>query len=262
MYKSKIFYQYREKEIIQNIILKTGNETDSYHTKIEKYVTTKAYQFIKFHNPILEFKSYDIYSLPQLPKIIYVLVLTKTNTNHPYLLYLSLEDIYLTFLIPFGKERKQADSDIYYSALDECDLVEKMAMYILIEKSIMIRKRGILESDQFSLIQCSNITNCSKRYHEIDKMNITNSEKQKFKDIAREFYLHKAIEFLQYYFALLDNKEYDEAYEFLKGDDGKYFNKQRLNTFFKNTKAIIGHLEIFISLYELYFTAREKLFGY
>ena len=87
-------------------------------------------------------------------------------------------------------------------------------------------------------------------------------DKLKLKEKARDFYLQKAIEFIKTFFILLDNQNYDEAYEFLKGDSGKYFGKQRLNTFFKNTKSIIGHLEIFISLYQLFFYSRLNLFNY
>ena len=60
---------------------------------------------------------------------------------------------------------------------------------------------------------------------------------------------------------LLGAREYDEAWEFLKGTRGQYAGKQRLNTFFKNTKSIIGHLEIFVSLYEIFHMARGKLYG-
>ena len=96
--------------------------------------------------------------------------------------------------------------------------------------------------------------------HEIDKMHISQSEKQILKYKYNEAYLHKAIDFLSYYFNLLDNKDYDEALLFLKGGDSNHFGKQRLNTFFKNNKSIIGHLEIFITLYELYNETKNKLF--
>ena len=59
---------------------------------------------------------------------------------------------------------------------------------------------------------------------------------------------------------LLDNKKFDDAILFLKGNDGKLFGKQRLNTFFKNTKSIIGHLEIFIGLYEIYHDVKSSIF--
>ena len=46
--------------------------------------------------------------------------------------------------------------------------------------------------------------------HEIDKMRVTLSEKQALKNKYNEYYLHKAIDFLKYYFTLLDNKKFDD----------------------------------------------------
>jgi cystathionine beta-synthase len=73
---------------------------------------------------------------------------------------------------------------------------------------------------------------------------------------------------LKKYFDMLENKDYEEAKLFLKGGGtranykSKYFGKVRLNTFFKNTKNIIGHLEIFILMYQLLHQARMKLLKY
>jgi hypothetical protein len=98
--------------------------------------------------------------------------------------------------------------------------------------------------------------------HEIDKLRIGNAEKQELKARYANAYLDKALDFLKYYFDLLNRKEYEEAWEFLKGTKGKYKGRQRLNTFFKNTRSIIGHLEIFVSLYEIFHMARERLYGF
>lgn len=260
--KDTIFFRYQESSSIQNIIQTLSRRTgDSYQKCIENYMTTKSYQFIKTHNSRLDFKSYQIFTVPYLPGWLFALVLTKTNMNHPYMMFLNLKDRYITFLIPIGKEIRQAAIDDYYLAMETTTIPETTAIYILLEKTIIIRKRGIITSDQFSVVSCHNITNCVRRIHEIDKMRgITVIDKNKLKKKAEDFYLQKAIEFLQMYFAMLDNQEFTEAWEFLKGDDTKYFGKQRLNTFFKNTKTIIGHLEIFITLYELFFTARKRLF--
>jgi hypothetical protein len=147
----------------------------------------------------------------------------------------------------------------YFGAIDESNLVELTAILVLLEKTIYIRKLGIVDSKQFSLVNCSNISNCVKKIHEIDKMRISVLEKQNLKNKYNEYYLYKAVEFLKYYFDLLDTRNFNEALLFLKGGDSKHFGKQRLNTFFKNTQTIIGHLEIFISLYELYYTTKDKV---
>jgi hypothetical protein len=154
---------------------------------------------------------------------------------------------------------KQADIDVYQSVIPECNIAELEAIYLLLDKTIYIRKKGILDSRQFSLLDCSNISNCQKKMQEINKMQIGTTEKQELKAQYENAYLHKALDFLKYYFDLLSSKEYDEAWEFLKGNRGKYQGRQRLNTFFKNTRSIIGHLEIFVSLYEIFHMARERL---
>jgi hypothetical protein len=73
------------------------------------------------------------------------------------------------------------------------------------------------------------------------------------------------MELLNHYFTLLEQKNYSDAYDFLKGGKSKinkYYGKKRLNTFFKNNKSIMGHLEVFISLYELLHMSRMKLLNY
>jgi hypothetical protein len=248
-------------EIINNI------QGDDYRAKISHYMNVRAQQFITHHNKYLEFKEYEIYRHDFLPSnmkmnYLFAVILTKTNTNHPYLMFLNLDDKFITFLIPFGKDYKQADLDLYEGAIQEANLAELTAIYTLLDRTKYIRQKGILASKQFSLIECSNISNCIKKYHEIDKMSISANEKLEMKAHYREYYQQKALDFLIYYFKLLDAKKYDDAWEFLKGDDGQYAGKQRLNTFFKNTKNIIGHLEIFITLYEIFHTSRKKLFDF
>jgi len=258
MNKSQIFFKFREPVNLYNIINQI-TITNDYLKKIEIYLYNKAQQFVKYHNQNLDVKEFQIYTMPYLSRYIFALIITKTNSNHPYLVYFNLDDIIITFLIPFGGDSKQADSSTYYGALYESDIAEKTAILILPEKTILIRKLGIIDSKQFSLINCSNISNCIIKMREIDKMRISLSEKQSLKNKYNEYYLHKAIDFLKYYFTLLDNKKFDDAILFLKGNN-KLFGKQRLNTFFKNTKSIIGHLEIFISLYELYHETKDSIF--
>jgi len=260
MNKAQLFFTFRESSTLESTINQISGTAD-YSQKIISYSTTKGQQFIKFHNKYLDVRDCQLFTLQQyLPRYIFVLIQTKTNTNHPYLLFFNLDDIYITFIIPFGGDYKQADSSTYWGALDEANQIELTAIYILLEKTIYIRKLGIVDSRQFSLINCSNISNCIKKMREIDNMRVSVSEKQELRARYSEYYLHKAIDFLKYYFDLLENKNFDEAQLFLKGGDSKHFGKQRLNTFFKNTKSIIGHLEIFISIYELYHEARMMLF--
>lgn len=259
MNKSQLFFTFREPGTLETIINQTQTLSD-YSQKIIAYSTIKGQQFVKFHNKYLDVRDCQLFTLQQyLPRYIFVLIQTKTNTNHPYLLFFNLDDIYITFLIPFGGEFKQGDYSTYQGAIDEANRIELTAIYILLEKTIYIRKLGIVDSRQFSLINCANISNCIKKIREIEKMKISSSAKQELKAKYNEYYLHKAIDFLKYYFDLLETRNFDEALLFLRGGDSKHFGKQRLNTFFKNTKSIIGHLEIFISIYELYHNAKQTL---
>jgi len=261
MNKSQIFITFQEPKTIQQVVSQVPGG-DDFLTKLKIYMTSRANQFITSHNKLLAFKEYEIYKSAVLPNYIYAIVITKTNLNHPYMMFLDINSKLITFLIPFGKDYKQADIDAYRAAIPECTTAELEAIYLLLDKTIYVRKKGILDSRQFSLLDCINISNCQKKMHEIDKLRVGNADKQELKARYENAYLHKALDVLKYYFDLLGVKEYDEAWEFLKGTKGKYQGKQRLNTFFKNTRSIIGHLEIFVSLYEIFHMARERMYGF
>jgi len=261
MNKSQIFITFQEPQTIQNVVSQIAG-SDDFITKLKIYMTSRANQFITSHNKYLAFKEYEIYKSSVLPNYIYAIVITKTNLNHPYMMFLDINSKFITFLIPFGKDYKQADMDAYRNAIPECTTPELEAIYLLLDKTIYIRKKGIIDSRQFSLLDCAYISNCQKKIHEIDKMRVSTAEKQELKARYRDAYLHKALDFLKYYFNLLGSREYDEAWEFLKGTKGRYQGRQRLNTFFKNTRSIIGHLEIFVSLYEIFHMARERMYGF
>ena len=239
MNKSQIFISFQEARPILDVVNQVPSDGD-FLAKLRIYMTSRANQFITAHNKHLAFKEYEIYKSAVQPNYIYAIIITKTNVNHPYMMFLDINSKVITFLIPFGKDYKQADLDLYIGAIPECSMAELEAVYLLLDKTIYIRKKAILDSRQFSLLDCSYISNCQKKMHEIDKMPLAHMEKQELKARYRESYLHKALDFLKYYFDLLGAREYDEAWEFLKGDRGQYAGKQRLNTFFKNTKSIIG----------------------
>jgi hypothetical protein len=261
MNKSKIFISFQEPQSIKEVVSHIPG-SDDFISKLRIYMTSRVNQFITSHNKYLAFKEYEIYKSTVQPNYIYAIVITKTNVNHPYMMFLDINSNLITFLIPFGKDYRQADMDEYKAAIPECTIAELEAIYLILDKTIYIRKKGILDSRQFSLLDCSNISNCKKKMQEIDKMGIGIREKQELKARYVDAYLHKALDFLKYYFDLLDAREYDEAWEFLKGTKGRYQGRQRLNTFFKNTKSIIGHLEIFVLLYEIFHLARERIYGF
>ena len=264
-----IFIRFKEKNRIDkevnNIKLERTNNNHNYNEKIKHYMSLKAEQFLQYHNKNLDYNESQIYTLPFLPRYIFLVFLTKTNLNHPYLLYVNLDSNVLNFLIPVGKEQKQVDITEYVDTISTCNSYDLAAIYILLDKTIYIRKYAILNL-KFNLLDCNNISNCIKKMHEIDKQRISINQKHELKLKYNEYYINKAIDILKKYFDMLDNKDYEEANLFLKGCSShyksKYFGKVRLNTFFKNTKNIIGHLEIFIVMYELLHLARMRLLKY
>ena len=96
------------------------------------------------------------------------------------------------------------------------------------------------------------MTGCVRETNKIYKMRISNKEKDKLISKEKIKYMNKGVKLISKYFELLDSKDYKEAFQFLRVSKGKYFNHTRLNTFFKDNKQIIGHLQVFINLYKLY----------
>jgi len=262
METEKIIFQFKEigkiEDVINSIDISKYKCDNIFEERLRLYVKMKASRFIKHHNKNLEYNECNIFTVPYLPKYIFIILYTKTNVNHPYLLYFKLDDILLNYLIPYGGDKFQANYDKYYRNIQYGNKIETTAILTLLDKTIYIRKIGVFDSKQFSILRCYNISNCIKKMKELESMKISQSEKERLQQHYNDFYISKAIEFLKYYFYLLNNKLFNEAFLFLKGDDEMY-KKQRLNTFFIDDKIIIGHLEIFISLYELYFATKQKL---
>lgn len=266
MANSSIFLRFKENTKIEKAIKYMQVESNNYNDKINAYMITKAQQFLQYHNKSLEYKESQIYTLQFLPRYIFLVFITKTNTNHPYLFYVNLDERTLNFLLPTGKEQKQANIEDYMETISNCNISDLSAIYILLEKTIYIRKYAILNM-RFNLLDCDNISNCVKKMREIDKMKISSTQKNELRTKYNTYYLDKALNILKKYFDILEAKEYEEAYLFLKSNHNnryksKYFGKERLDTFFKNTKNIIGHLEIFIVMYQLLHQSRMKLLKY
>ena len=220
---------------------------------IEKTLTLWTKDFIKGHNSYLDIKEYFYFKYSVLPNYVFLITLTKTHTNHPYLTYCDLNKNIVNFIIPFGESTGQVSLEYLERSIKNKELnkEELNVLYAYIQKNIVNRKNAILNVEKFSLLNCSNISNCHKKMNEIAKMRKSTVEKKKLIVYYQNYYQEKAIKFISKYFELLEDKEFDEAFLFLRGSRGKYFGKQRLNTFFKNSKQIVGHLQIFIHLYEI-----------
>lgn len=282
---NKIQITFQENMKIEKIIsqINLPNSTLTLNDKIKVYLNQKASQIIKYHNPYVDFNINNIntkniiISIPYLPGYIFMLAYTITHSNHPYIIYFDMNDKVINVLIPIGKEYQQADTQYYISVINSIQIhshkqtqLQKnnvallTAIFLLIENTINTRKYGIQYS-QFSILTCENMTLCYNKIYDITQMKLNETEKQKLYKQTQEYYIKIGMELLNHYFTLLEQKNYSDAYDFLKGGKkqfNKYYGKSRLDTFFKNNKSIMGHLEVFISLYELLHMSRMKLLNY
>ena len=251
------------------------------NNKVKIYLTQKAEDIIRYHNPMMELNKNNklFFVLPYLPNYYFMVAYTILNVNHPYLIYLNLNHNYINVLLPLGKDYKQVNINDYNELIkmlvysnsttkttknSKSNTVLLTAIYLLLNNTIEIRKNGILNS-QFNILSCENIPVCVSKMNDISKMKLSENEKQGMYKKYNEHYLTLGFDLLKNYFRLLSNKKYSEAYSFLKGGNtihNEYYKKRRLNNFFKNNKSIIGHLEIFISLYEILHMVRLKLLNY
>lgn len=287
---NKIQLTFQEPMKIEKMIsqLKLPNSSSStMNEKIKAYLNIKASQIIKYHNPYLDFNinnnnmyaQNSVLMLDYVPRYVFMIAYTISHLNHPYLIYFNLDDTYINVLIPLGKDYKQADTQYYINVINDISLnkthsktskihMSNMALlagcYVFLKDTLKTRINGILYS-QYSILTCDNMTLCYTKLSELSHLKLSEIDyKQKYKHY-QDYYMKIGIQLLQTYFTLLDKKNYSEAYELLKGGANKfsaYYGKTRLNTFFRNNKTIIGHLEVFISLYELLHLARMKLLNY
>ena len=284
MNTNKILLTFSENEKISKLIASITT-SGTLNDKVKLYLNDKATKIIKYHNPNLELNhkqnKFIVYS--HYPGFYFMIAYTLSHSNHPYLIYFNLDDKYVNILIPIGKDYQQININDYIDIIQTIDInpinhktkthhkyninsptILVLAIYTLLDETIIIRKNGIVNS-KYSILTCDTMTLCINKATEINKMKISENEKQKLYKKIYDYYMKKGFELLNNYFKLLESKNYSEAYSFLKGGNNqfdKYYGKTRLNNFFKNNKTIIGHLEIFISLYEIIHSVRLKLLNY
>ena len=213
-------------------------------------------EYIKKHNPDVNFKYYNFVSDPNLQDYRIMFLYTTPFNNHPYLFVRQRSEENgknnneVIILNPLGNKEKQISDEELLKYNDSFDELERNMLVLYLRKNIGYRKNILLENN-FSLLQCSNITNCVRKNSEIRKMKISYIEKEQLMERYESQYYEKGKKIIDSYFNLLEENDFEEAKAFLKGNKGKYFNKTRLNTFFKNNKKVVGHLEVFIGIYKL-----------
>lgn len=246
----------------QSIKQLAGNKTKS-----SPYIVFRALEAIKLlfrGSAAVEIYDYIIHQSWHLDWC-YAALLTRPNTNHPIIIFANVNESIMYLIRPFGKDPGQIGLDELERMLDSRykDMINKAeyyALYLAFQESIRQRKRELIYNDRHSLLKCSNIQACVSKQRELArKRGITHAERDREMKKWNEYYEKKSVRFMEKYFKLLDDREYDEALMFLKGGDTKkYFGKQRLDTFYRNTKNIIGHLQIFIDLYQFVYKLGDR----
>jgi hypothetical protein len=234
--------------------------------KIPVFITLKAVQAIKILFPNVTVSNYKFHESPAelRPRgVHFASVFTVPESNHPLVVFAMQKDTHIYIVRPYGRAEGHVDINTFESFADrrylnEMSTIEYYALFLLFEESMRIRKQEIIISDRYSLIDCNNIKQCRLKFDQITKANMSAAEKKKAYDYYNEYYKKKAVVFLLKYFTLLEQQNYKEAFNFLRGKNSDYFGKQRLDTFFIDSKGIVGHLQIFITIYQFMYSIIDR----
>lgn len=234
--------------------------------KIPVFITLKAIQAIKILFPNVTVSDYKFHNAPAelRPRgVHFASIFTVPETNHPLVVFAMQKDTNIYIVRPYGRAEGHVDINTFESFaearyINEMSTIEYYALFLLFEESMRIRKKEIIVSDRYSLIDCNNIKQCRLKFDQISKANMTVAEKRKAYDYYNEYYKKKAVAFLLKYFTLLEQQKYTEAFNFLRGKNSDYFGKQRLDTFFIDSKGIVGHLQIFITIYQFMYSVIDR----
>lgn len=266
-------------EIIYNNIFKNIKPQELTNISIEKkfkndkklitnYVIYKGLEYFNKNYTYLSITDYSIEkNLDVLENYIYIILKSNISATHPFIIFTNIKSNIIQICMSYGKDKKfaQIQLDKFETLLNndwkhKITIPEYYALYLLFADSINTRKIDIITHNKFSLLNCNNIKQCNLTINKIKKTKINTIDKQKLIKEKEDYYKKKAINILEKFFYFLDNGNFDEAYKFLKIKKNKtkgrinknhsYFNKQRIDTFFKSNKKLIGHLQIFIDLYQ------------
>lgn len=200
----------------------------------------------------LEMLDYNIHSSWN-NEWIYISLISRQAANHPWVASCNIRDNFFQVYRPLGRDQGQIDIESFNAIFSGTNFAKPYyyGFYILFMESMRIRKEELIYSPRFSLLKCDNIKQCLIKKKQILKSRKSAAVKAAELADAQAFYEKKSVNFILKYFNLLDARDYNEAYAFLRLKQGKYFGKQRLDTFFVSTGEIIGHLQIFIEIYKL-----------
>jgi hypothetical protein len=275
--KNKIFKKVPTPELL-NISIKNKYQTKE---KINAYITYKGLEFLKVELPYLPITEYSIQkNINNLDSFIYIVLKSKNSITHPFIVFANINSNHIFCLMSYGKDKKmgQYPLDDFEKLLnikykDEITRHEYYALFLLFADSVRTRKIELITHDKYSLLNCSNIKQCVATTNKLkrDAGLVVKRTKKRGKGgklgksiypskLSKElrdkelYYKKKAISMLEKFFKMLDDGNFTEAFKFLKIErvkgKGDYFGKERLDTFFKSNRKLLGHLQIFIDLYQ------------
>jgi len=241
-----------------DIILQKNPNKKNILDDTQAYLGQLAIQAIK------SVSNYDISSLKVHPswtaEWIYISLVSPQSINHPWVAACNIYSTYFEIYRPFGKDRSQISIEQFNTILASTRFTKSQyyGFYVLFSENMRVRKEEMFFSSRHSLLRCDNIKQCLLKKKEIAKSRMGAAAKAAEMAKYQAFYEKKCVTFIQKYFAMLDARDYDEAFAFLRMKHGKYYGKQRLDTFFVSTGEIIGHLQIFIEIYKLIYTVIDR----
>jgi len=191
---------------------------------------------------------------------IYISLVSRQSANHPWVAACNIHANYFEVYRPFGREPGQITIEQFNTILAGTRFTKAQyyGFFTLFSENMRVRKEEMIYSPKYSLIKCDNIKQCLLKKKDITKSRLGAAAKAAELAKYQAFYEKKSVSFILKYFAMLDDRDYDEAFAFLRMKNGKYYGKQRLDTFFVNSGEIIGHLQIFIEIYKLIYFVIDR----
>jgi hypothetical protein len=247
---NNIIFQFRYTNPMLNSKEKIQSITPNFELFLNLY--TKNIKKVDRKFPQLKIDSIQIIRPQYKKNIFYKFIYTQPFNNHPFLVYGDLNENTYKIMMPFGDKLGQSDINVFYQYVNFLNKDDKVAVYTLINRTINIRKKNILQNPKFSLLKCENIKGCINKTKSLNKKNYANYIKKKIQKENEEEYKQKALNLLKKYFDLLEINQFESAEDLLTGKYGHFSNQSRIDNFFIGKKTIIGHLKIFISLYKMY----------
>lgn len=226
--------------------------------RIQIYLGMVAIQAIKTISNLdmVDYKAHPSWS----KEWIYISLISRQSANHPWVAACNVHSNQFEVYRPFGRDLGQITIEQFNSILSSTRFTKAQyyGFFTLFSENMRVRKEEMIYSPKHSLIKCDNIKQCLLKKKEIAKSRKSPATKAAELAKYQAFYEKKSINFILKYFEMLDARDYEEAFAFLRMKHGKYYGKQRLDTFFVSTGEIIGHLQIFIEIYKLIYTVIDR----